>query len=766
MSNAAFIAPLEPPTSVGQLFHLSEQQVFRRTDKVFFILFGIQWVAGILFALIVSPRAWAGSVSSVHPHLYAAIFLGGACCLVPMFFCWRSPGQAITRHLVAIGQTSFSALLIHLTGGRIESHFHVFGSLAFLACYRDWRVLLTATIVVAGDHFVRGIWYPMSVYGVMFASPWRVAEHALWVLFEDSILLWSCHVSRREMLAICEKEHQNRLFVASLENIVKERTAELQAEVVERRRVEAATRASEERYRALVVNSPQIIMTLDREFRIRFINRIMPGLSQERVIGSDFLAYHPERDQQALRPALNDVFEFGQTRTLEVIGPGPGGTTAWYSLTLAPLRSEDKIDSCIVLATDITLRHQSELELIKARDLAEAGNRAKSEFLATMSHELRTPMNGVIGFTSLLSDTPLNGDQREYVDTIQHSGEALLAIIDDILDLSKIEAGKFHLELAPVNLHKLATQVVQFMQPRAASKGLALVLRFEPDEKLMLHSDEGRVRQVLLNLIGNAIKFTDVGSVTVHVQYDPSSATRAVRVSVRDTGIGIPRDKHDRLFQKFSQVDGSMTRRFGGTGLGLVISKQLLELLGGTIGVESAPGHGSTFSFTHPVAQAASVAESPKPLAPAASKILQALTAPDASISYKVLLAEDNPVNQRVASLHLKKLGCVVDCAATGREAVEKFQQVTYDCIFMDVLMPEMDGLEATRRIRELQKHANRIPIFALTANAMQGDRARCLAAGMDDYITKPIHVSELQRVLQTWLPHPVPATSAPAHSA
>jgi two-component system sensor histidine kinase/response regulator len=903
MNTSSQEMPRESTPSVTELFRRYVDQAFRRTDKLFFILFGLQWIAGIVFAMTVSPRAWTGVASSIHVHVYAAVVLGGACCLVPMFFCWKFPGQTLTRHIVAIGQTAFSALLIHLTGGRIETHFHVFGSLAFLACYRDWRVLITATVVVAADHFIRGIWYPMSVYGVVISSPWRVAEHALWVVFEDVILIWSCRVSRSEMLAICEKEHQNGLILANLENIVRDRTSELEAEIVERHRSEAITRTSEERYRALVVNSPQIIMMIDRDFKIRFINRTIEGFSQEGVIGSNFIEYHPPDDQLKLGPALDDVFQYGQTRSLEVVGPGPSGSTAWYALTMAPVRNDGQVASCVVLATDITQRHQAEVELIKARDLAESGNRAKSEFLAIMSHELRTPMNAVIGFTNLLLETPLATEQKEFVQTIQTSGESLLNLINDILDISRIEAGKMDLESAPFNVREMIEEIVEVMLPRADEKGIELALWYGPNVPSQLKSDARRVRQVLLNLIGNAIKFTESGYVHVEVENDPASKTPAIRINVRDTGIGIAHDKQSLLFQKFTQVDGSSTRKFNGTGLGLAICKQLIELMGGSIGLESAPGHGSNFWFTHPVssdvesagdentpsldslsglrmlivddleinrrvleaqlghwniqfesassgplaleilrrgaqagtpfhialvdrlmphmdavafadrlktdpaiAQTALIlltsglhrAEAPsflkKGFARCLAKpvvrprqLLEAVAvvwegipkhrrtpnslppvpAPEPArrpastlAGPHVLLAEDNPVNQRVASIHLKKLGCSVDCVVNGKEAVDIVQKVRYDCVFMDVLMPEMDGLEATRRIRALSNEISRIPIIAVTANAMQGDRERCLAAGMDDYIPKPVHAAEIKRVLESRVSTPAQAST------
>src|SRR5688572_16610650 len=258
--------------TVDERYRAYEDHVYRRTDRLFFILLGAQWLVGIVFAVIVSPHAWSGAVSSMHPHVYAAVLLGGAFCFFPMLLIWRLPGHALTRQAVAIGQVCFSSLLIHLTGGRIETHFHVFGSLAFLACYRDWKVLPTATVIVAVDHLLRGLWYPESVYGVAFSTPWRSLEHAAWVIFEDLVLVWSCFVSRREMRNICEKQFQNQELLDGLENRVHERTRDLEAEVLERERAEVSLRNSEERFRTLVENAPVGIYRLTPDGKLEMAN--------------------------------------------------------------------------------------------------------------------------------------------------------------------------------------------------------------------------------------------------------------------------------------------------------------------------------------------------------------------------------------------------------------------------------------------------------------------------------------------------------------
>jgi PAS domain S-box-containing protein len=409
----------------------------------------------------------------------------------------------------------------------------------------------------------------------------------------------------------------------------------------------------------------------------------------------------------------------------------------------APLRM---VGTC----TDITERRGSEETLRFAREQAEQAARSKSDFLAMMSHELRTPMNGVLGMTNLLSTTELNGEQREYLDMIGRSGNALLRLIDDILDFSKIEAGRVVLEQVSSDVGAIAREVVTLLGVQAHSRGLQLEATIAPGTPTIVVTDPGRLRQVLFNLVGNAIKFTEAGSVAVAVSADHVADGRAtLRVAVTDTGIGIPDDKQRLLFEKFTQADASTTRRFGGTGLGLAISKGLVESLGGRIGVTSAVGRGSQFWFTFQAVMAAGAAPEPDPFP---TDLREAEPYAQASPAHRILVAEDNPVNQRVALRMLEKLGYAVDVAVNGREAVQMVQGTSYAALFMDCHMPEMDGFEATRQIRQLALPGPRLPILAMTAAAAEGDRERCLACGMDDYLRKPVQVPELRAMLERWV--------------
>jgi signal transduction histidine kinase/BarA-like signal transduction histidine kinase len=400
-------------------------------------------------------------------------------------------------------------------------------------------------------------------------------------------------------------------------------------------------------------------------------------------------------------------------------------------------------------------------QLEEANAAANAATQAKSAFLASMSHEIRTPMNGVLGMARLLAETPLAPEQQEYVSILKGSAETLLSIIDEILDFSKIEAGRLDLESLDFDLRPILANLHGLLAVRAAEKGLSLDFALDPDVPDHLRGDPGRLRQVLMNLIGNALKFTSEGTVSLGVRLDSEDETSAsLRFQVRDTGIGIPAQKIDGLFSPFAQADVSTTRRFGGTGLGLSISKRLVEKMDGEIGALSQEGHGSTFWFKVRFEKGSADSSRASLLRASSTSLPPRVVIPPSPGGTprrraRILLAEDNRVNQVVALKILERLGYSADIAVNGVEALKALRGAPYDLVFMDVQMPEMDGLEATRFIRSgaLGAEVSKIAIVAMTAHAMQGDREKFLGAGMTDCITKPIDPRALAAVLERLVP-------------
>ena len=400
-------------------------------------------------------------------------------------------------------------------------------------------------------------------------------------------------------------------------------------------------------------------------------------------------------------------------------------------------------------------RRKMEDELRTAKERAEAANLAKSDFLATMSHKIRTPMNGVMGMLELLKDTPLDVRQREQVETAAKSADSLLHVLNDILDLSKIEAGSMGFECIPFNPVKIADEVAALMRSRAEKKQLALILKTEPVCRSRSLGDPNRFRQVLLNLMGNAIKFTERGHVEMRLTGTIDAGTHLrLKVQVCDTGIGMVPETLTRLFQPFTQADSSMSRRYGGTGLGLVISQKLVQRMGGQITVESSANHGSNFHFEISLEldddQKASTPSFPISIQPP-------------KFVARILVVEDEPVNQRVISMMLQRLGVTCTLAGDGHAALAALAQSEWDLVFMDCQLPGIDGMETTRRARQMLG-TKPLPIVALTANVRPEDRDACLASGMDDFIAKPVRVDNLRTCLTRWLPQPASHVQ-PLHS-
>ncbi len=522
----------------------------------------------------------------------------------------------------------------------------------------------------------------------------------------------------------------------------------------EQERAETHRRELERRWKLTqfaIDHSPGVVLTLDPSGRVVYANKTA---CRTLGYGAEELTLKSIRDllDSHSRESWDELWkELLRRRSLEF--EARFQTSAGSSIPFSVLAGHlefDGLEFIALVCRDISDYVAAREELLEALEKEREAARLKSEFLANVNHELRTPLNAIIGMTDLLLESPLSEEQREYVKTVDRASHDLLKMIEDILDLEKVEAGKLELRQEAFDPGKLLDNVAGLFTKGAREKGIQVSVVCDPALPLSLVGDAGRIRQVLVNLVSNAVKFTPSGGVTIRAEPLERKGSRVrVRFAVEDSGIGIPDDKREMIFERFSQVDGSPTREHEGVGLGLAIVKDLVELMGGELGVDSQVGRGSTFWITlwlpagpggHPVRTHRG------PAAPESATSRRWTRAP------RVLVAEDNAVNRKVAVRMLERLGCAVDAAADGSEAADLALRGDYDLVFMDCEMPVMDGCQATRRIRQGAGPRSQVPVIAMTARVMKGDIEACLAAGMDDYVRKPVHLEDLRLVLERWV--------------
>lgn len=488
-----------------------------------------------------------------------------------------------------------------------------------------------------------------------------------------------------------------------------------------------------------------IVAITDRRGVITYVNDMFCAISQysrEELIGQTHRLIKSGEHPRSFFETLWKTISSGRVWRGIIKNRAKDGSFYWMNATITPLMGPDgKPDRYVAIRSDITAQKKLEEELRLAKDQALEAARAKAEFLANISHEIRTPLNGILGMTSLLEKTALSAEQKQCADVIRTSGDALLSLINDLLDFSKMESGKLDLEDIPMSMEKLASDAIRITLPAAQRKGITVAHVPAPSMPAGARGDPTRIRQILLNLVGNAVKFTAQGSVTIKTAVTADGGR--IRFEVIDTGIGLSEPDRQKLFQPFTQVDGSITRRFGGTGLGLAICRKLVDRMGGSIGVDSEPGRGSTFWFEIPYRPAEPPVEKPMDFS---------ALPPSPSDTRPLLVVDDNETNRLVLCALLEKMGHKSETAADGQAALERAGQQTYCAILMDCQMPGMDGYQTARELRARERGQVRTPIIGVTAHVLDGDREKVIAAGMDDYLPKPVQIGDLSACLARWI--------------
>jgi PAS domain S-box-containing protein len=823
-----------------ELFQQHRQEIHRSTDRLFAKLMFFQWIAGILMALFVSPLTWAGQSSQVHIHVWAAIFFGGAISIFPIWMTRAWPGAAVTRQVIAVSQMLMSTLLIALSGGRMETHFHVFGSLVILSFYRDWRVLIPATIVVALDHFLRGIYWPYSVYGVLVASPLRSLEHAAWVIFEDVFLVISCLRSIREMRSIANRtaaleaseqgfrqifvdapigmavvgldesfnqvnatlcqmigytemelterttmditfeddipqgrQNAEELLTGGPRSSVERRYIRKDGEVLwitrtaclmrdvdghprnflvmvedisERKRAEKALNESKRELEAahhanqlIMDNSQDVICTMDEWGRFVSVSAACEqlwGYTPAELIGRPYIDLVCPEDR-VMTNQVADVLKLDGKYTDFVNRYTRKDGTLVDVLWSASWSEEDKIMFCV--AHDVTDRARIEKALREAKEEADRANHAKSEFLSRMSHELRTPLNAILGFGQLLERQNPTETQRTRVGHIISAGRHLLNLINEVLDISRVETGNLQLSLEPVCVADALEEALSLMRPLAAERGIELLTSVPLDQSYYAKADRQRFKQVLLNLLTNAVKYTPLdGKVTVSFS---ATGSGVMRIVVSDTGVGISSEKLARLFTPFDRLGAEQTA-VEGTGLGLALCQRLMHAMHGSIGVDSTPGQGSTFWV-----ELASADSPLERLTIAKRNASQSSNGSDEE-RRTILYIEDNLSNLTLIEQMLAGQSHIqLITAMQGQLGIELARQHAPNLILLDLHLPDIPGWEVLSRLQE-HDATRESPVVVISADATSRQIKRLMAAGARAYLTKPLDMLEFFRVI------------------